>query len=110
MARGLWRAFANDRSQVLSERLDPDISRPFPVEFLIRDTSRSHQSKNAKGKDLWKQRVGEVARAHVNAIRDFFVLDHRPLAATIFYFPSAEMQGDVDNIVKLNVDGMMFVI
>lgn len=94
----------------MSEGLDPDISRPFPIEFAIRDTPRSHQSKNAKGKDLWKQRVGEVARAHVNAIRGFFVLGHRPLAATIFYFPLAGMQGDVDNIVKLNVDGMLSAI
>ena len=94
--------------QVLSECLDPDISRPFPVEFLIRDTPRSHQSRNAKGKELWKRRIGEVARAHVSAASDF--LDPRPLAATIFYFPVIEMQGDVDNIVKLIIDGMLSVI
>ena len=47
---------------------------------------------------------------HVNAISDFFILDQRPLAATIFYFPVAEMDGDVDNIVKLIIDGMLFVI
>ncbi len=94
----------------MSERLDPDISLPFPIEFVIRDTPRSHQSKNAKGKESWKRRVGEVARAHVNAISDFFIIDHRPLAATIFYFPLAEMEGDVDNIVKLIVDGLLFVI
>ncbi len=102
----------------MSERLDPDISLPFPIEFVIRDTPRSHQSKNAKGKELWKQRVGEVARTHVDAISDFYIdaisdfytLDHRPLAATIFYFPPIEMEGDVDNIVKLIIDGMLFVI
>ena len=70
----------------MSERLSPDISLPFPVEFVIRDTPRLHQSKSAKGKEFWKQQVGEVARAHVNAISDFFILDYRPLAATIFYF------------------------
>jgi len=68
----------------LSGRLHPDISLPFPIEFVIRDTPRSHQSKNAKGKELWRQRVGEVAKVRVNAVSDFFILDHRPLAATIF--------------------------
>jgi crossover junction endodeoxyribonuclease RusA len=59
-----------------------------------------------KGKALWKQTVGEIARAHVKTLDDFFFLDDRPLAATIFYFPPTEMEADVDNIVKLIVDGM----
>ncbi len=83
----------------MSERF-PDISLLFPVEFMIRDTPRSHQSKNAKGKELWKLRVGEIAKAHVSTVSDFFILDYRPLAATIFYFPPAAMEGDVDNIVS----------
>lgn len=94
----------------MSEHTDPDISLSFPIEFVIRDTPRSHQSKNAKGKELWKQRVGEVAKAQVNAISDFFVLDHRPLAATILYFSPTEMEGDVDNIVKLIIDSMLLVL
>ena len=91
-------------------RLEPDVSLPFPVEFVIRDTPRSHQSSNARGKELWKRKVGEAAKAHVNTLRDFFYIDHRPLAATIFYFPPTEMSGDVDNIVKLIVDGMATII
>lgn len=94
----------------MSERLYPDASLPFPMEFVIRDTPRSHQAKSAKGKELWKQRVGEVAKARVDAVRDFYILDQRPLAATIFYFPPAAMEGDVDNIVKLILDGMLSVI
>jgi Holliday junction resolvase RusA-like endonuclease len=90
--------------------LDPDISLPFPVEFVIRDTPRSHQSPNSKGKELWKRKVCDVADAHVKTLRDFFFIDHRPLAATIFYFPPARMDGDVDNIVKLIVDGMVSAI
>lgn len=40
----------------LSDRLtEPDISLPFPVEFLIRDTPRSHQSANTKAKEAWKK-------------------------------------------------------
>lgn len=90
--------------------LEPDISLPFPIEFLIRDTPRSHQGQNRQGKELWKQKVGEAASAHVKGLRDFVFIDHRPLAATIFYFPPTEMDGDVDNIVKLILDGMITVI
>lgn len=90
--------------------LEPDISLPFPIEFVIRDTPRSHQSSNTKGKELWKQKVGEIASAHVRTLRDSFFIDHRPLAATIFYFPPTQMGGDVDNIVKLIVDGMVTIL
>lgn len=51
-----------------------------------------------------------MANAHVKTLREFFFIDHRPLAATIFYFPPSEMQGDVDNIVKLIIDGMVTII
>ncbi len=88
---------------------EADTSLPFPIEFIIRDTPRSHQSTNARGKERWKRKVGEIASAHVSTLRDFFVIDQRPLAATIFYFPPAPMTGDVDNFVKLIVDGMVAV-
>ena len=90
--------------------LDPDISLPFPIEFLIRDTPRSHQGRNLKAKEQWKQKVGAIAKAHVDALRDFFFLDNRTLAATIFYFPPAAMEGDIDNIVKPIVDRMNTII
>ena len=90
--------------------LDPDISLPFPIEFVIRDTPRSHQSPNARGKEMWKRKVADIANAHTKTLRDFIYLDRRPLAATIFYFPPAAMKGDVDNIVKLIIDGMNTII
>lgn len=90
--------------------LEPDISLPFPIEFVIRDTPRSHQSPNAKAKELWKRKVREIADAHVKTLREFCFIDQRPLAATIFYFPPVEMDGDLDNIVKLVVNGMVPVI
>jgi crossover junction endodeoxyribonuclease RusA len=92
------------------DRLEPDTSLPFPIEFVIRDTPRSHQSANSRGKERWKRRVGEIAGTHVKTLRDFYFIDRRPLAVTIFYFPPAAMNGDVDNIVKLIVDGMVAVI
>lgn len=89
---------------------DLDLGVPFPVEFLINDTARSHQSKNVKAKELWKQRVRAAAAAHVRSLRDFVFIDRRPLAATILYFPLAPMDGDVDNIVKLILDGMVTAV
>jgi len=83
--------------------LEPDISLPFPIEFLIRDTPRSHQGKNLKAKEQWKQKVGAIAKVHVDALRDFFFLDDRTLAATIFYFPPAAMEGDIDHIVNIPI-------
>lgn len=52
----------------------------------------------------------DCRRAHVKTLRDFYFIDDRPLAATIFYFPPTEMHGDVDNIVKLIVDGMDTIV
>lgn len=102
-------SFHKQRVANLERTLYPDASLLFPIEFVVRDTPRSHQAKNAKGKELWKQRVGEVARVHVNAVSDFFILDQRPFAATILYFPPAAMEGDVDNVVNLILDGMLLV-
>jgi Holliday junction resolvase RusA-like endonuclease len=85
--------------------LEPNISLPFPIEFVIRD-----QSPNTRGKELWKRKVGDIARTHVKTLRDFFFLDRRPLAASIIYFPPTEKARDEDNIVKLIVDGMVTII
>jgi len=74
------------------------------------DTPRSHQSKNPKAREQWKQKVGAIAKAHVDGLREFFFLDDRVLAATIFYFPTAAMEGDIDNIVKPILDGMITII
>jgi crossover junction endodeoxyribonuclease RusA len=93
----------------MSDEAD-DLNLPFPIEFLIRDTPRSHQSANSKGKERWKRKVGEIAGMHARKLKDFFFIDERPLAATIFYFPPAPMKGDVDNIVKLIVDAMVAVL
>jgi len=71
---------------------------------------RSHHSSNTKGKEEWKRKVGEHACAHLKTLRDFFYIDDRPLAATIFYFPPTAMQGDVENVLKLILDGMEKIV
>jgi crossover junction endodeoxyribonuclease RusA len=80
--------------------LEPDISLPFPVEFLIRDTPRSHQLKNVAAKEKWKLTVASAAQVQVNTLRDLYYPDDRVLSATVFWFAPIPMEGDVDNIVK----------
>lgn len=91
------------------DKVDDDVALPFPVEFLIQATPRSHQSQNVKAKEAWKTKVGDAARDSISAKRDLVLLDERPLSATIYYFLPAPMQGDIDNIVKLILDGMLFI-
>ena len=78
----------------------------FPLEFFIEETSKSLQA-SSRSKEKWRQTVRDAARLRVQETVDMDFLDSRPLAVTIFYFPAAEMEGDVDNIVKLILDGMI---
>jgi crossover junction endodeoxyribonuclease RusA len=79
----------------------------FPVEFIIYGTPVSHQRKRAKARAEWKDLVATAARAAMPEMG--FVTDRR-LAVTLYYFPDAPMAGDVDNVVKLTLDGMVGVI
>lgn len=94
----------------MGDGIDDEFALPFPVEFLIQETPRSHQSKNAKAKEDWKLVVRQAAKECIAAQREFTWLDNRPLAAKILYFAPASMDGDVDNIVKLILDGMLEVV
>lgn len=38
---------------------------------------------------------------------DSWAFDTQRLSVTMFYFPQAEMQGDVDNIAKLTIDALV---
>lgn len=78
----------------------------FPLEFFIEETPKSLRA-SPRSREQWKQTVGDAARLRVQETVDMAFLDGRPLALTIFYFPAAEMEGDVDNIVKLISDGMI---
>ena len=89
---------------------DPDISLPLPFEFFINDTPKSHSRRMPMRREGWKKKVRHIAKEHVDALREWVFLDKRPLAVTIFYFPPTEMEGDVDNIVKLILDGMKKVV
>ncbi|RYB02287.1 RusA family crossover junction endodeoxyribonuclease [Lichenibacterium ramalinae] len=74
------------------------------------EDARSFQSKNAQAKEQWKLVVRQAAKDCIDAQREFTWLDDRPLAAKILYFAPAPMDGDVDNIVKLILDGMLQIV
>ncbi|MCE8546944.1 RusA family crossover junction endodeoxyribonuclease [Ruegeria pomeroyi] len=82
---------------------DEDVEILLPIGFAVRGTPVSLQSKNAKAKQAWKKTVLTEARQvvprHKWAITD-------PLSITIYDFPDIDVQGDVDNIVKLTIDAL----
>jgi len=86
-----------------------EFSVPFPLEFSISQTPVSAQASNAKAKEAWKTTIGHRARERINEAREQYFLDDRPLMATIYYFPPSRMPGDIDNIVKPILDGMVKV-
>ncbi len=78
----------------------------FPFEFIVQGTPRSLQSDNKQAKRDWKDTVNAAAQERQLETYPLGFLDVRPLAVTIYYFPVAPIDGDVDNIVKLILDGM----
>ncbi|MFC0409691.1 RusA family crossover junction endodeoxyribonuclease [Roseomonas elaeocarpi] len=82
----------------------------FPLELVIAQTPVSAQASGTKAKDEWKKTVGERAKAEIDRLRDWYDIDDRPLMATIYYFPPGKMQGDIDNIIKPILDGMIGVV
>jgi hypothetical protein len=75
----------------------------FPLEFIVQGTPVSLQAKRAKSIVAWQQRV---KRASAEVLPEGHFATHRPMAVTLLYFPVAEMQGDLDNIVKPVLDAL----
>jgi crossover junction endodeoxyribonuclease RusA len=78
--------------------LEPDL----PFEFVVWGTAISLQG-SSRSKDDWKRAIQASARS---ALPEGSWLLTDNLAVTIFIFPGAIMQGDVDNRVKPIVDAM----
>jgi crossover junction endodeoxyribonuclease RusA len=74
-----------------------------PLEFIIFGTAVSLQAKSEANRAAWKNHVRETAREARGS--DRWALESE-LAVTLYYFPEGKMQGDVDNIVKLVLDGL----
>lgn len=82
---------------------------PFPLEVVVEGTPVSLQSKNGKNRESWKKVIRESARERRDQASEFCWLDQRALGVKIYYFPPEPMVGDVDNIVKPILDGMIGV-
>ena len=77
-----------------------DIS--FPFEFVIEGTPVSLQA-SGRSREAWKTRV---KGASLDKLPDQHVVYDGSVAVEIFYFPSSEMVGDIDNIVKPILDAL----
>jgi hypothetical protein len=75
----------------------------FPLEFIVRGTPVSLQAARAGAKEAWKRRV---KKASYDALPEGHFSTEAPITVTLFYFPAADMQGDVDNIVKPILDAL----
>ena len=73
-----------------------------PLEFLVRGTAVSQQA-SARSRENWKAAVHAAGRAAVPP--GSWALTDR-VAITIYYFPQAEMLGDIDNLIKPILDGL----
>jgi crossover junction endodeoxyribonuclease RusA len=69
----------------------------FPLEFLVAGTPVSHQAKRRESVDQWKARVIDASRS---SLPQGHFATGNPVAAILFYFPAAEMAGDIDNIER----------
>ena len=79
--------------------MEPD----FPFDFIVYGTPPSLQRKGSRGKAEWKQAVKEACAP---LLPEMHFATSRPLAVTLYYFPDGEMEGDIDNIVKLTLDAL----
>lgn len=75
----------------------------FPVEFVVLGTPVSFQAKRPESRAAWRARVRQ---ASYGALPEGHFSTASSVSVTLFYFPSAEMQGDVDNIVKPILDAL----
>jgi crossover junction endodeoxyribonuclease RusA len=86
----------------------PDQETLYPLEFFIEGVPVSLGSSN-RSRDRWKVMVADTARRRQRETDELSFLDDRALAVTIYYFPSAPMKGDIDNIVKYVLDALIGV-
>lgn len=74
-----------------------------PLELLILGYPVSHQTKRPKALEAWKLDVHNQARQQME--EGHFALQQL-LVATVYFFPQAELEPDLDNAVKPVLDGL----
>lgn len=77
----------------------------YPFEFFVDGVPISLQA-SSKSKERWKKEVAQAAQKRQRETYEIGLLDMRPVKVTIYYFPSAPMLGDIDNIVKPIIDSL----
>jgi crossover junction endodeoxyribonuclease RusA len=75
----------------------------FPFEFVVEGTPVSLQTKRPESLREWKARIVEASKP---VLPEGHFATEDPLAVTLYYFPPARMQGDIDDIVKPILDAM----
>lgn len=80
----------------------------YPLEFYVSETPKSQQAES-QSKKRWKKVVEKAAKDRVRVTDELGLLFPCPVALTIYYFPIAEMVGDIDNIVKPIMDALINV-
>jgi crossover junction endodeoxyribonuclease RusA len=81
----------------------------FPFEFFVAATPRALGA-STDSRQRWRTLLQEVARKRIAEAVEFSWLDERPLALSVYYFPPAPMDGDVDNIIKPIMDALVGVV
>lgn len=74
----------------------------FPFEFIVEGYARSQGAAPAS-RETWKAQICYAARAH---LPEGCWATGEIVNVSIYYFPDAEMDGDIDNIVKPILDAM----
>jgi crossover junction endodeoxyribonuclease RusA len=82
-----------------------DVETLYPLEIFLERVPASLQA-SGKSQKRWMGEVADAARERQRETYELGFLDNRPLAATIYYFLSARMEGDIDNIVKPILDAL----
>jgi hypothetical protein len=85
----------------MSDEID-SVEIRFPVEVVLQGVPLSLQA-SARSRQRWRERIrtatlAELPQAHLAA--------EAPIKVTIYYFPDAAMDGDIDNIVKPILDSL----
>ncbi len=74
----------------------------FPCEFVVYGTPISSGG-SGKSKSKWKQTVKD---ASLSALPQGHFCYEGPVSLTLYYFPAAQMIGDIDNIIKMTQDAL----
>jgi hypothetical protein len=73
------------------------------MEFAVFGTPISSQG-SSKSKSAWKS---EVKQASYSALPEGHFWHEGEVSVTIYYFPSAPMIGDIDNLIKMTIDALV---